>query len=305
MKKHKTIIKEELLLSIKNVALVLLGTLFIAFGTSVFMIPFDLVAGGMSGMAIIVEKLIPLEAVTVDLVITVLTWGFFLLGWIFLGRAFAAKTLVSSLTYPLFVSLLLKLTDPGVLGGYFHLAGNPHGEIAFVLAAVVGGALVGTGCAVAFLGGGSTGGVDVIALIITKFFPKLKSSRNLFFIDATVVLLGVFIIGDIVTSMLGIVSALVSAILVEKVFLGGSQAFIAQIVSDRHAEINRRIIAELDRTTTAVSVTGGYSGEEKRMLIVSFTMRQYHDLIRIITTTDRGAFVTVHRAHEINGNGWR
>ena len=301
---HEKYNSKNLLSTLKNILLVLLGTASIAFGTAVFMIPFDLVAGGMTGLAIVIDKLIPIELVTVDLIITVLTWAFFFLGLILLGRSFALKTLISTITYPPLVSLFMHLADPDVLGGYFYLAGNGHSEIAFVLAAIVGGALVGFGCATAFLGGGSTGGVDILALLISKWVPKLRSSLSMFILDTTVIVLGIFIIQDIVTSMLGIVSALVSAILIEKVFIGGNKAFIAHIVSDKYAQINSRIIKEVERTSTVVTVTGGYSGEEKRMLIVSFTMRQYHDVLGIITAEDKNAFVTVHRAHEINGEGW-
>ena len=295
---------KDIFQTVKNISLVVLGTFAIAFATSVFLVPFNLVAGGMTGLSIIIELLVPFEFVTVDLIITVLTWAFFLIGWVLLGRAFALKTLVSTLTYPTFVSLLMHLSEPDVLGGYFCFELSPHPELAFVLASIVGGALVGFGCAIAFLGGGSTGGIDVIALLVSKYIPKFKSSRVLLCIDTTVVILGVFIIRDIVTSLLGIVSALVSATVIEKVFLGGSQAFIAQIISSEQEEIRRRIIEDANRTATVVKVTGGYSGEEKTMLIVSFTMREYHDILKIISTTDKRAFVTVHRAHEINGEGW-
>ena len=294
----------SVLKTLKNLFLVTLGTASIAFGTSVFMIPFDLVSGGMSGMAIILDLVIPLEFLTVDIIITALSWIFFILGLVFLGKAFAMKTLVSTIAYPIFVSLFLRLGDPAVLGGYFYLQGNPHPDIALVLAAVGGGSLVGLGCALSFLGGGSTGGIDVIALLVSKYSPRIKSPRVLLTIDTTVVILGVFIIQDFVTSMLGIVSAIVSSTLVEKVFLGGQKAFIAQIVSDKYAEINKRIITEAKRTTTVVGVTGGYSGAEKKMLLVSFTMRQYHDVLRIVSTEDKNAFVTIHRAHEISGEGW-
>ena len=290
--------------TLKNLFLVTLGTASIAFGTAVFMIPFDLVSGGMSGMAIILDLVIPIEFITVDIIITALSWIFFILGLIFLGKAFAMKTLVSTIAYPIFVSLFMRLSDPSVLGGYFYLQGNAHPDIALVLAAVGGGSLVGLGCALSFLGGGSTGGIDVIALLVSKYFPRIKSPRVLLTIDTTVVILGVFIIQDFVTSMLGIVSAIISSTLVEKVFLGGQKAFIAQIVSDKYAEINKRIITEAKRTTTVVGVTGGYSGAEKKMLLVSFTMRQYHDVLRIVSTEDKNAFVTIHRAHEISGEGW-
>ena len=126
----------------------------------------------------------------------------------------------------------------------------------------------------------------------------------LFCVDATLVTLGMFVIGDFVLSLLGIVSAFISAIVVDKIFLGRSRAFIANIISDKYEEINTAIIEEIHRTTTVTSVVGGFSGEGKRMLMVSFTMRQYAELLAVIKRIDKNAFVTVHAAHEINGQGW-
>jgi len=296
--------EKELLSALKNIAFVVLGTVFISVGTAIFLVPFDLVAGGMSGIAIIIDNLVASEFVTIDLIVTVLTWGFFAVGFITLGKSFAAKTLVSTIVYPVAFALAHRLAEPGVLGGYFYLQGSNYNQIAFVLAAIIGGALVGTGCALAFLGGGSTGGVDIIALTVSKYFPKFKSYKVLFIVDATVVLLGVFVIQNFVVSMLGIVSALVSALMVDRVFLGGSKALVAHIITENAEELNRLIIEDVHRTSTIIDVTGGYTGDRKKMIIVSFTMRQYPDLLSAINKADKYAFVTFHRAHEINGEGW-
>lgn len=296
--------KDELLRTVKNTLLVVLGTAILAFGTAIFLIPFDLVAGGISGIAIVLDEIIKSELITIDLIVTVLTWLFFALGFIVVGKSFALKTLVSALVYPPFISLFLKLVSPDVLGGYFYLIGGEYQQIAFILASLVGGACVGVGCAVAFLGGGSTGGVDVIAFVICRIFPSLKSSKVIFMIDATIVIFGIFVIGDMVVSMLGIISALIAALLIDRVFLGGSRAFIAEIISSEHTAITGMIIERLERTTTVIDVTGGYSGEEKKMLKVSFTMAEYSELMNIVMSTDRRAFVTIHRAYSINGEGW-
>ena len=294
----------ELWSTAKNALLVLLGTATLAFGTAVFLIPFNLIAGGMSGIAIILDKLLPFPNLTVDLIITIETWLLFALGAIFLGRAFAAKTLLSTIFYPPCITLALRLVDPDVMNGYFYLANTEHGDLALLIAAVAGGAITGAGCALSFLGGGSTGGTDVIAFLLCKTFPRFKSSTAVFLVDAAVVALGMFVIRDMIVSLLGIVTVIMSALVIDRIFLGGEQAFIAEIVSEKYEQINRSVIEQLERTTSVIEITGGYSGERKHMLMVSFTMRQYADLMRIITRADREAFVTIHRAHEINGEGW-
>ena len=280
------------------------GTLVLAFGTAVFILPFDLVTGGVSGIAIVLDKVISLEFVTIDRLVTVITWLLFLIGWLVLGKNFAMKTLISSIIYPLGVSLFMRLADPNVAGGFFYLGGSQHSQIAILLAALFGGVFIGLGCAITFRGGGSTGGTDVIAFIFCKYFKRARSSRVIFIGDALVVLLGIFAIKDLVLCLVGIISAFVASMVIDKLFLGASQAFIANIVSDKYELINQGIIEKLNRTSTIITAKGGYSGAEKPMVMVSFTMRQYAELRGLISSIDRNAFVTVHRAHEINGEGW-
>ena len=295
---------KEILKTVKDISLVVLGTAILAFGFAVFMIPYDLVAGGVTGIAIILDKFISSEIVTVDLIVTVLTWTIFFLGLIFLGKSFAAKTLVSTIVYPPCISLFMNLTNPDFLGGYFYLQGNETPEIALLIAPFLGGALVGIGCALTFLGGGSTGGTDILAFIICKIIPRLKSSLSIFITDVVVIVLGVFVIDNIVISTLGIASALISALLVDKVFLGGQKTFIAQIISNRNEEIKDKILCDMERGATIIDVAGAYTGEEHKMIMVSFTMRQYNQMLNIINKTDKSAFLTIHRAHEINGEGF-
>ncbi len=289
---------------IKNLFLVVIGTLVLSFGTAIFILPFELVVGGISGMAIIADSLLPDGLLSIDIIITIITWTLFLLGLIILGKNFALKTLVSTVIYPISLSLFLRLASPNVFGGFFCLKASAYTELSLFLAATVGGAFIGAGCAITFLGGGSTGGVDIIAFTICKFFRRLKSSVVIFIIDASIIILGMFAVRDIVLTLLGILSALLSAMVVDKIFLGTSRAFIANIVTEKYEEINQQIIEKLERTTTIFSVTGGYTGEEKKILMVSFTMTQYATLMNIIKKVDKKAFITIHPAHEINGEGW-
>ena len=202
--------KADFFTLIKNFILVVVGTLILSFGVAVFIIPFDLVTGGVSGMAIILNRIIPIEFFTVDLIITIVTWVLFFVGLAVLGKNFALKTLISTILYPLGVSLFMKITDPSFLNGFFCLQASQHCETSLILATALGGVCVGTGCAVTFLGGGSTGGVDIIAFSVCKIFKRVKNSVVLFIIDASIVTLGMFIIGDFVISLLGIFSAFLS-----------------------------------------------------------------------------------------------
>ena len=288
----------------KNFLLIVVGTAILAFGVSVFILPFELVTGGVPGIAVIINRLIPIEFITEAMWVTIITWILFFIGWILLGKSFALKTLTSTIVYSIVVNVAGLLVSPDVLNGFFYLQGSKYNEIAIVLAAVFGGACVGAGCAITFLGGGSTGGVDIISLSISKYFPKIESSTSIFIIDGGLVLLGMFILNDFVLTLLGIVSAFICALIVDYLFVGKSKEFVAFIVSSSSDEINKQIIEKMDRTTTYIKSKGGYSQKEIDMLMVSFTMNEYSKLLSIVSIIDKNAFVTISRAHEINGKGF-
>lgn len=296
--------KRERLEFLRNLLLVVAGTVILALGSALFLIPFDLVAGGVSGVAIILNKVFAAPWLTVDLAVTVLTWGLFLVGLLVLGRDFALKTLVSALIYPPALFLCLRLVSPDVLDGFFDLRLSDYSDIAILLAALFGGVLVGAGCAITFLGGGSTGGMDILAFVICKVFPRAKSSVVIFLLDAATVLLGVVAIQNLAVSLLGVLSAFVCAFVVDRLFLGSSAAYVANIITDYPEAIHQGVMEHLDRTTTLLEVVGGYSGKKKSMVMVTFTVRQYAELLALTNRADKNAFITIHRAHEIGGEGW-
>ena len=297
---------------IRDTFYVVLGTAILALGAGLFIIPFDLVTGGVSGLGIVLEHWLDevpvLTDITAEVYASVLVWLLFFVGLMFLGRMFAVQTLISTIVYPPVLGFASWLADSDVFGGIFNLAGSEiyveYGGATIILATLFGGACFGIGCALTFIGGGSTGGSDIIPLVICKFFPKLKSSDMIFITDATIVALGMFAMGDLVLTLLGIIAAFICAIAIDKIFLGGQSALIAQVVSDKYEEISAQVIRQMNRTTTITTATGGYSRAEKKLLMTTFAMSQYHVFVAIVSSIDKNAFVTVHRAHEISGDGW-
>lgn len=295
--------KEELFLELTNLGLILIGTLILAFGCAIFVVPFNLVTGGVTGLSIVIDSLTG-SFIPIDILIGIITWGLFFFGLIFLGPDFAIKSLASTIVYPVAISVFMHMVTPDFFGGIFYLEGSIHSDIAIIISALFGGLCVGTGCALTFLGGGSTGGVDIIAFILCKYFKRWKSSTVIFIVDATTVVLGLFVIKDLILTLLGIISAWISAQVIDKVFIGGNRAFTAQIVSEKYEELNLAIREDIRRTTTMFVAEGGYSREPKTVVSVTFTMRQYADLMNIIKRVDPTAFVSITRAHEINGEGF-
>ena len=301
--------KKSLLTTLKNTALVVLGTLVLALGTGIFVIPFDLVTGGVSGIGIVIKHLVGdawfFGDLTTEFYASFINWILFFIGWIFLGKNFAMKTFISTLVYPVALMLASFLISDGFMGGFLNLANSTeYGDIAIILATVFSGAAIGAGCALTFLGGGSTGGIDIIAFTICKFWKKGKSSVLIFICDASIIIAGMFALQNLAVSLLGILSAFICAIAIDKMFVGESGAFIAYVVSDKYEEINEAVIRRLVRTTTIINATGGFSGEEKVMLTVTFSRNQYAEFTAIMSEIDKNAFITVHGAHEIGGEGW-
>ena len=303
--------KKEWVRLMKSTSLVLLGTFVLAFGIEMFIFPFNLVTGGISGIGIILENALGniefLSKITAEIYSMVINWILFGIGFLVLGREFAAKTLISTLAYPIALKLADFIVHESFLSGTLDLLLDkyvPYYSIALIVATLFGGACIGAGCALTFLGGGSTGGVDVIALTVSKYVRKLKSSVAFFLTDATIIVIGIFALNNILISLLGIISAFICASSIDKLFLGESGAFVAHVVSDKYEEINDAVIHKMSRTTTILDAVGGYSGESKKLVMISFNMRQYPAFTQIISSIDKNAFVTIHRAHEINGEGW-
>lgn len=290
---------------ILNYGRLLAGNLLLSLGLAIFILPYDLNVGGMTGIALVLERLLPWELLTVDRWVFLLSWLLFFFGWITMGRAFALRTLFSTVVYPLSLSLFLALAKSPHLAPWLDLSTGPFAGNGVLIGALFGGILVGAGCGLCYLSGGSTGGLDILALWLSRRLRRIKKSTVVFLLDATAIVLGFLTVGDLVRTLLGILSAFVSAFVIERMFIGSYGAYVAQIVSERYLEINRGIIEQLDRTSTILDGHGGYTGEERKMLTVSFRMSEYPLLLSIIERNDPDAFVTIQQAHAINGNGWR
>lgn len=196
---------------IKYIFPITVGTAILSFATASVLIPFELVTGGISGIAIVVGSLFGDGVLPAEITIALLTWTAFFTGLFFLGKSFALKTLLSSVLYPLFVSLFIERGISDIFISFFDF------KTGTLFASVIGGALVGFGCALSFLGGGSTGGVDILALILCKKNERLKIHSVMLFIDAAIILLGALVIRNTAKTLLGIFSALTSAFTIQAV----------------------------------------------------------------------------------------
>lgn len=293
MKKNKRLLK-----TIWHIFLVILGNIVLAIGTGFFLVPANVVAGGMSGLAIIGYNLFHFD---IDITVAILSWFLFFVGLVFLGKKFSLQTLLGTIVYPIALSVIYRLYhDPIGLApmGLSEGLDNFHA----LLAGIFGGAFVGAGCAITYLGGGSTGGTDVLVFIIKKYFG-FKTSIVGFITDSLIIIGGLFVTG-MIPALVGVMSAFISAVMVEFIFVGWSTTFVAQIISNKEEEINAYVQKTLGRGTTIVPVSGGYTGNTYRMIQVAFDKKEYVILRDAISRIDSKAFVTFLRAQAVIGSGF-
>ena len=191
--------KKNIKRSLIRILYVILGSAILGLGAGFFLGPHNIVSGGLTGIGIIFQALFNWN---LDTVVWILQIAFFFLGFIFLGKNMALKTIVATVVYPATLTLGGYLASLDILGfSTFFQSSNAMGQI---LAAVFGGVFVGAGVGLTFLGGGSTGGVDILVLIIQKF-TKSKTSKLTFLVDGLIVLAGLAAMGDIGITLIGIV----------------------------------------------------------------------------------------------------
>lgn len=292
-------------LFVKNLMLVIIGTAVVSLANALFYIPLNIVAGGVSGLGIVFGS--AFSFLSTEVWITILTWVMFFVGWILLGFKFTINTLISTIFYPIFIFIFSYLTRFQVLDITTYLTNQNVNEskeyVVFLLGAIFGGGLTGIGVAITFLGGGSTGGIDCICLSLQKYL-KLKASIGSFFVDLTVILLGFIVTKDFIHILIAICAVIICSIIIDKVFIGGSQNYLVMIVSPHYKSISHAINYQMDRGTTLLKSVGGFSGKEGYTVKVCIHKKQYHQLVDIVHSIDKKAFVTVMQADQIRGDGF-
>lgn len=270
----------------KDYLMVLLGTLIMAIAVKFFILPFNILSGGVAGIAVAIEPIFHLNP---DFVINLLVLGMFLLGTIFLGKEFALKTFLSSIVYPVYLSILTPFV--------------PALELDPFLASVYGGAIAGIGIGLVMRTGSSTGGMDIPPLILKKLL-NIDVAKSLMVIDAMTVLLG-FTTYGLEAVLIGLFSVVACSFCIDKVLMLGSQdCKSVQIISDHYPLMMDKIHTDLDRGSTLLEAQGGYTGMPRKVLLVVIENKEYNHLIRVIHEIDPNAFVITTDIKSVHGEGF-
>jgi uncharacterized membrane-anchored protein YitT (DUF2179 family) len=270
-----------------DAGLIFIGTLILAMSVEMFIIPYNILSGGVAGIAVAVE---PFFHVDKTLTANILTVVLFLFGWAVLGRQFAINTAFSSLLYPLFTTLLSKI--------------NYGIDVPPMLASFYAGLLGGVGIGLIMRAGASSGGMDVPPLILHKI-TGARISTLVVITDGLTVLLGV-VAYDLNAALIGLISVMASGAGIRYILEAGqgTSAKSVQIISDSYQEIVDAIDKELDRGVTLLQAEGGYSAQPKKVILCVVSDRQYTRLLTIIRQIDERAFVITTDASDMHGEGF-
>ncbi len=252
-----------------------------------------ILTGGVSGFTLIINQIFKTN---LEFVATILTWVLYIIGAIFLKKRFAIQTLISAILFPAFL-FLFKLP-------IFKSVQEAFNTLDPILDSALGGICMGTGCGLVYRIDGSTGGFDVPPLIINKFF-KIKLSILFFIQDGILVLLALIANFNLNQVVVGLVSVLMCSTFVEVTQVAGQKCYVAEIISDRYEEINKIILEKLERGTTLFEATGGYTGQNKKVIRVMIPKKQYHELMNIVNKIDSSAFMTIQVTNAVFGDGFR
>ena len=302
-------------LVLRNILLIV-GTFLIAFGSTAFLLPLDINAGGLSGIAIIARFFISdpkMKVLIYNLIIGVADVLLWLVGLIFIGKDFALKTLLATIVYPL--ANWLFTACPGVsdfitnFGELVKVSGGGPTAGNYLLCAVFSGVFIGSGVAITFVGGGSSGGVDVLTFLAEKYL-RIRQSIASFMIDGSIVVIGIVLMVSKDNSLLlpclcGIISAFISAVAIEFIYNGSQSSYQVDVISSKWNEISQYAQNELGRGTTIIKASGGYHGDERIILRIVFDKRQYNKIKSYISKIDPKAFVTFTRTNAVFGEGFK
>lgn len=250
-----------------------------------------MVTGGFSGIAIIIKawtKGLVNGGIPLWVTNCVLNIPLFFIAWRVKGFSFIKKAILGE------ISLSVWLAIQPV----FHLAGDD-----LLLAALYGGVIQGVGIGLVFLGGGTTGGTDMMAAIIQKFLQHYSISQIMQIIDGAVVVVGMYVFG-IHKALYAIIAVYLVTKVSDGLIEGLKFSKAVYIITEKPEEIAGMIMEDLDRGATGINVKGMYSGQDKLMLFVVVNKKEIVMLKEKVDEIDSQAFVIVTDAREVHGEGF-
>ena len=269
---------------------VLVGTAAVAAGLAVFTIPNDIAPGGVSGLATALAELFG-HRIGIGTLALLLNVPLFLLAWRVLGLRPLLATLAATVTLSVFIDLFCAIL--------------PTYTNNVLLAAGLGGVLCGAGMGLLFVRGASTGGTDLLSLLLHRSFPNLSVSTLLMCADAAVVLLAVIVFRNVEVALYSIVTIYVTSKVIDGIMQGVDFAKVIYVVTEQGEAINARLTTETECGVTVLDARGGYTGRDKQLLMVITRRNEFAETLGLIKSLDKTAFIFVSSATEVHGEGFK
>ena len=272
--------------AVVDCAVIAAGAVLMGVALSVFMVPFKIAPGGVSGLATVLHYLTGLR---VSVLIPLINIPIFIIGIIRLERDFLVKSVFGTVVLSIATETAAILPPP---------TSDP------LISAVFGGAVMGIGISAVLSRGGTTGGTDILVLVIRRSFSEVSVGRLYLLIDGTVIAMAglAFSSGEVI--FYSAVSLVVSTYMTDAALEGLNLARLVYIISDSNREICDRIYAELKRGVTGLNSVSMYSGRSGRILMCVIRKGQLPKLKKIIQDIDKDAFVIICDAKEVMGSGF-
>ena len=272
--------------AVVDCAVIAAGAVLMGVALSVFMVPFKLAPGGVSGLATVLHYLAGLR---VSVLIPLINIPIFIIGIIRLERDFLVKSVFGTVVLSIATETAAILPPP---------TSDP------LISAVFGGAVMGIGISAVLSRGGTTGGTDILVLVIRRSFSEVSVGRLYLLIDGAVIAMAglAFSSGEVI--FYSAVSLVVSTYMTDAALEGLNLARLVYIISDSNREICDRIYAELKRGVTGLNSVSMYSGRSGRILMCVIRKGQLSKLKKIIQDIDKDAFVIICDAKEVMGSGF-
>lgn len=267
---------------------ILIGNTLLAFGVCAFVVPNGIMLGGSTGIALAIQHLIP--SMRLSVISAIINMALFLLGYVFLGKKFAATSLLSTILFPMILAVFESLP----LGDLF--------QEGIVLSALACAVVFGLGIGMVVRAGGSTGGMDIPPIILQKY-KGIPVGTSMMFFDSVVVLLQVLIGGlnGILCSLLVIV---VMSATVNKALVSGEKKVQVMIFSPAYEEIRRALLAKVVVGVTLLNVETGYDGLDQKAVLSVVYARKYPEIRETALSIDPKAFIVTSDVTNVNGKGY-
>lgn len=264
------------------------GSLLISAGLYFFLIQHDIAAGGVSGFSVVLSNIFPVLSVGVtNAVLNVLIMS---LGVMILGFDFAKKSIFASLVLSAFIIIFEKVF-PNVI-----LTNDKIINIIF------GAITMSLGLSIVFYNGSSTGGTDLIASVVNKL-TGIPIHMSMFLADFVVVISSMIVFG-VELGLYAVLTIMIQSIGIDYFIQGFGRKIAILVISDKYEEINKIIISKHKKGVTLLKAEGGYSYDDKKVIMTVTPFRMYPKIREEIINVDKKAFIFTYQVSEVLGEGF-